>query len=118
MSSRPPLILVLEALQRIGVTDPIRCVGGGMAAIACVQGEGRYADRERFPYPTLIITDLEMSTGDGYALLLHLRNRPNKQNWHSRGVQFVGRREAHRPGQRIRRERLHRWFSRVTSTGC
>jgi PleD family two-component response regulator len=34
----------------------------------------------RFPYPTLIITDLQMSPGDGYALLLQLQYHPNKQH--------------------------------------
>ena len=91
MSSSPSLILVVEddpnqqelmqmTLQRIGVTEPIHCVGGGTAAIAYLQGEERYADRARFPYPTLIITDLQMSAGDGYALLLHLQNHPTKQH--------------------------------------
>jgi CheY-like chemotaxis protein len=89
MSSRSSLILVVEddpnqqdlmhmTLQHIGVTDRIHFVGGGMAGIAYVQGEGPYVDRARFPYPTLIITDLQMSAGDGYALLAHLRDHPRK----------------------------------------
>lgn len=90
MYSPPSLLLVVEddpdqqelmqmTLQHIGVNEPICCLDSGMAAIAYLQGEGRYADRLRFPYPTLIITDLQMSAGDGYALLLHLQNHPNEQ---------------------------------------
>lgn len=91
MSSRPSLILIVEddpnqqellqmSLRCIGVTEQIHCVGGGIAAIAYLQGEGRYADRVRFPYPTLIITDLQMPVGDGYTLLLYLQNHPNRQS--------------------------------------
>ena len=90
MYSHLSLLLVVEddpdqqelmqlTLQHIGVNEPICCVDGGKDAIAYLQGEGRYADRVRFPYPTLIITDLQMSAGDGYALLFHLQNHPNKQ---------------------------------------
>ena len=88
MSSHPSLILVVDddpnqqelmqlSLRCIGVTEPIHCEGGAMAAIAYLQGDGRYADRVRFPYPSLIITDLQMPVGDGYALLLHVQNHPH-----------------------------------------
>jgi two-component system, response regulator len=83
MSSCASSILVVEddpnqqelmqmVLKHIGVTEPIHCAGDAMAAIAYLQGEG--------PYPTLIITDLQMSPGDGYALLLYLRNHPSVQH--------------------------------------
>jgi CheY-like chemotaxis protein len=88
MSSRPPLILVVEddpnqqdlmlmTLRHIGVTEPIHFVSSGRAAIAYMQGEGQYVDRARFPSPTLIITDLQMPACDGYEFLAHLRDHPS-----------------------------------------
>jgi CheY-like chemotaxis protein len=52
--------LIKAAFREIGVTDPIQYVGDGAEAIAYMMGEGKYADREKFPYPTFIITDLKM----------------------------------------------------------
>lgn len=53
----------------------MHCVPSDEAAIAYVHGEGEYADRVAFPYPTLIITDLQMPAGDGYALLRTLQSQ-------------------------------------------
>lgn len=85
MSSRPAVILVVDddalqqeltvtALHHIGVMQPVHCVSSGSSAIAYVRGDGQYVDRVTFPYPELIITDLQMCDGDGYTLLLHLKS--------------------------------------------
>lgn len=39
-------------------------------------GEGKFADREAYPFPTLIITDLNMPHGDGFHVLEFLRGNP------------------------------------------
>jgi CheY-like chemotaxis protein len=64
------------ALRHIGVTSPIHLCQGGLEAIAYMMGEGKYADRETFAYPTFIITDLKMPGADGFAVLEHLRGNP------------------------------------------
>jgi CheY-like chemotaxis protein len=64
------------ALQHSGVTSPIHLCHDGLEAIAYMMGEGKYADREKFAYPTFIITDLKMPGADGFAVLEHLRSNP------------------------------------------
>jgi DNA-binding NarL/FixJ family response regulator len=44
--------------------------------MAYLRGEGKFADRERFPYPSLLITDLKMPDGDGFRLLEQLSRTP------------------------------------------
>jgi CheY-like chemotaxis protein len=68
--------LLLLAFERIGVASRVSCVNSGNEAVAYLSGEGVFSDRERFAYPSLLITDLKMADGDGFRLLEQLRARP------------------------------------------
>jgi len=70
------LLFIERAFRSIGVKDPIHTVSGGREAIAYLMGEGKYADRKTFAYPTFITTDLKMPDADGFFVLEHLRNNP------------------------------------------
>src|SRR5207302_623242 len=48
----------------------------GNEAIRYLNGEGKYADRSQFPYPTFILADLKMPNGTGFTLLENLRSNP------------------------------------------
>jgi len=68
--------LLLLALERIGISSRAFCVNSGNEAVAYLRGEGEFADRECFPYPSLLITDLKMPDGDGFRLLEQLNAMP------------------------------------------
>jgi CheY-like chemotaxis protein len=70
------LFLIERAFRDIGVTDPIQTLNGGEEAIAYIVGDGKYADRKEYAYPTFITTDLKMPGKDGFAVLEHLKNNP------------------------------------------
>src|ERR1700694_3070902 len=69
-------VLIKEAFRQIGVTDPIQVVDDGAEAIAYMMGEGKYADRKKYAYPTFVITDLKMPRADGFAVLEFLKSNP------------------------------------------
>lgn len=48
----------------------------GNDAIAYMIGESHFANRREYPFPTLIITDLNMSDGDGFDVLEFLQTNP------------------------------------------
>jgi CheY-like chemotaxis protein len=68
-------MLIVRALQNF-FTHPIHCVNGGNEALRYLNGEGRFADRSQFPFPTTIMTDLKMNDGDGFELLQNLKHNP------------------------------------------
>jgi CheY-like chemotaxis protein len=64
----------LEKALKPGST--LTTVSSGDEAVAYMIGEGKFADREKFPFPTLIITDLKMEQGDGFDVLEFLAHNP------------------------------------------
>jgi len=68
--------LLLLAFKRMGIASRVSCVNSGNEAVAYLKGEGAFSDRERFAYPSLLITDLKMADGDGFRLLAQLRTMP------------------------------------------
>ena len=69
-------VLIERAFRAIGVTDPIQIVNNGAEAIAYMMGEEKYSDRQKFAYPTFVITDLKMPRADGFAVLEFLKGNP------------------------------------------
>lgn len=68
-------MMIVRALRNL-LTYPLHCVSSGNEAIRYLNGEGAFADRARFPYPSTIMTDLKMGDGDGFDLLQNLKHNP------------------------------------------
>lgn len=68
--------LIEMAFRKVGVTGPIHLLSSGEEAIAYMMGEGQYADRAKYAYPSFIMTDLKMPGADGFAVLEHLKANP------------------------------------------
>lgn len=69
-------LLIQRGFEQNNVACAIHCVSSGTEAIAYLNGDGRYSDRSRFPYPSFIMTDLHMPCGNGLSVLEHLRGHP------------------------------------------
>src|SRR6266478_8297415 len=67
--------------QGFGKMERIRLVGqvaDGEETIAYLKGDGQYADRQKFPFPDLLLLDLKMPVLDGFDVLRWLRASPYK----------------------------------------
>lgn len=69
--------LIQTALKQSGVREPVYAVSDGAEAIAYLKGEGQYADRENFLFPTFLLIDLKMPKINGFELLRFLQNNHN-----------------------------------------
>lgn len=68
--------LIERALRAAGVLGPIHVASDGAEAIAYFMGEGKFAQRETYAYPTFVMTDLKMPKVDGFGVLEFLKGNP------------------------------------------
>ena len=69
-------LLIEKAFQKVGFANLVHALADGSEAIRYMMGEGEFADRKKFPYPTFVITDLKMPREDGFAVLDFLKQNP------------------------------------------
>lgn len=69
--------LTERSLQKVlSDRSTINLVASGHEAIAYMMGEGKFADRKKYPFPSLVISDLNMTDGDGFDVLEFMRANP------------------------------------------
>jgi CheY-like chemotaxis protein len=73
--SSDDVILLKRAFKKTGVANPMNWVKSGREAIAYLQGAGPFADRAKYPVPSVILLDLQMPDGDGFDVLQWIRNK-------------------------------------------
>ncbi|HWC60154.1 MAG TPA: response regulator [Verrucomicrobiae bacterium] len=82
-----PLILLAEddtndvyffqrAVKKLAIPNPVHIARDGKEAVAYLNGEGEFADREKYPLPGLIVLDLNMPRQNGFEILKWLRQTP------------------------------------------
>lgn len=72
--------LVELAFEKGRVRHCLRAVNNGLQAMDYLAGRGRYADRESFAVPKLILLDLGMPGASGFELLEWLQGEPELRN--------------------------------------
>ena len=65
-----------RALKKAGVLNPIQVARDGQQAIDYLLGVGKFADREKFPFPCLVLLDLKLPHVMGLEVLRWIRNQP------------------------------------------
>src|SRR5258705_10330985 len=70
------LTLLQLALKRVGINNPVHISRDGVEAIDYLAGNGLYADRAAFPFPSVLMTDIKMPRVGGFEVLKWLRDHP------------------------------------------
>lgn len=69
--------LLRRAFIKARVLNPLHVANGGEEAINYLSGIGKYANREEFPFPGLVLLDLNMPGVDGFDVLQWIRQEPD-----------------------------------------
>jgi CheY-like chemotaxis protein len=67
------------AFHAAGRKDRVQIVTNGEEAVSYLTGTGEHADRSRYPFPDVIVTDLKMPHMNGLELLHWLHT---SETWH------------------------------------
>src|SRR3954471_1545212 len=67
--SESDIFFLLRAFSASRVKNPVYVVRSGAEAIQYLAGEGKFADRARFPLPKIVFLDLKMPPPDGLDVL-------------------------------------------------
>jgi CheY-like chemotaxis protein len=70
------VILIQRAFKKAGFDIPLKVVADGEEAIYYLSGLGQYADRNRYPIPSLILLDLKLPLRDGFEVLHWMKQQP------------------------------------------
>jgi len=70
------VLLTQVALKRARLANPLQVVRDGEEAIAYLSGTEPFADRIKYPFPILLLLDLNMPKVNGFEVLDWLRLQP------------------------------------------
>ena len=74
--SEEDVFLLRYAFQRADIKTPVQVVGDGQEAIDYLAGIGKFANREEFPLPCLVLLDLKLPHKMGLEVLEWIRQQP------------------------------------------
>lgn len=63
------IFLVKRAFKTAQIHNPLQVVTDGQEAVFYLRGDGKYADRETYPLPRLIVMDIKMPRKTGFEVL-------------------------------------------------
>ena len=70
------VLLMRMAFEKSGLPNTIQWASDGAEAVAYLNGEGAYANRQLYPFPEVLIVDLKMPRMTGIELLTWIRDHP------------------------------------------
>lgn len=74
--NRMDVELTLDAFREARLANAIHVVTSGQEALDYLFGVGKFADRQTYPLPSLVLLDLKMPGIDGFEVLRRLKCEP------------------------------------------
>jgi CheY-like chemotaxis protein len=69
-------MLLKMAFEKNNIPNPVHWVRDGLEAVAYLNGDDIYADRQKYPFPEVLLLDLKMPRMTGLELLAWISEHP------------------------------------------
>jgi CheY-like chemotaxis protein len=70
------VLLIQKAFSEANIQNPVHIVSTGSEATAYLKGEGKYASRDEYPLPDLLLLDLKLPGFSGFEIMGWVRSQP------------------------------------------
>ena len=77
--SEDDALFLERAFRKIGMTNAVRILTDGQEVLDYLRGDGKYQDRQQFPFPSVLFTDIKMPRVNGFEVLQWLRDHPESK---------------------------------------
>jgi CheY-like chemotaxis protein len=78
--SEDDVLIFKRAYKEVGISKTLRVACTGDEAIAYLAGEGKFSNREDYPFPDLVLLDLKMPGKTGFDVLRWMRTEPTTKD--------------------------------------
>ena len=76
-SNQDDVLIIQHAFRDAGIINPLVVLKDSEQALEYLNGGGKYADRELFPLPLLLLINRHLGVKDGLQVLEWVANHPN-----------------------------------------
>jgi len=70
------VLLIRKAFSQANIRNPLQVVSTGTEAMAYLKGEGKFANRDEYPLPDLLMLDLRLPGFSGFEIIGWVRSHP------------------------------------------
>ena len=70
------VFMMQRAFRKANIPNPLHVAVDGIEAVEYLEGQGKFTDRIKFPFPVIVFLDLNLPKKSGLEVLEYVRQQP------------------------------------------